>query len=178
VVRTETPSGHPDNSLQFALDPDGTRCPFHAHIRKTNPRGDTVRSNQAPLDVERSHRIVRRAFTYGSEGGDNVGLQFFCYQSDISNQFELIQSAWSNKTHFLQMDTGLDPLIGQLRAPAGDCKRQENVTGAQQWPNAWSDASKGRTSYGFGRWVALQGGAYLFAPSISFLKSLADLRAA
>jgi Dyp-type peroxidase family len=167
VVRKETPSGDPDNSFQFDLDRDGTRCPFHAHIRKTNPRGDTFRSNHAPPDVERSQRIVRRAFSYGSEGGDNVGLQFFCYQSDIGHQFEFIQSAWSNEPNFLQMDppTGLDPLIGQSK---------DNDTGAQQWPNAWGDASKGTTSYGFKRRVALQGGAYLFAPSISFLKSLAE----
>jgi len=46
--------------------------------------------------------------------------------------------------------------------------------GTQQWPNAWGDPSKGTTSYGFGRWVSLQGGAYLFAPSIRFLKNLAD----
>lgn len=174
VILSDTPTGQPDNSFQFALDPDGARCPFHAHIRKTNPRGDTGRSNQAPLEVERSHRIARRAFSYGSENGNNVGLQFFCYQSDISNQFEFIQSAWSNMTHFLQMDTGLDGLIGQIPMPPGECKRQENVGGAQHWPNAWGDPSKGTTSYGFGRWVALQGGAYLFAPSICFLKNLAE----
>jgi hypothetical protein len=101
-------------------------------------------------------------------------LQFFCYQSDISNQFEFIQSAWSNITHFLQMDTGLDGLIGQIPMPPGECKRQENVAGAQQWPTAWGDPSKGTRSCGFGRWVALQGGAYLFAPSICFLKNRAE----
>ena len=174
VVLSDTPtSGQPDNSFQFALDPDGTRCPFQAHIRKTNPRGDTVRSNNSPLEVERSHRIVRRAFEFGIQGGDNVGLQFFCYQSDIGNQFEVIQSAWSNMTHFLRMNTGLDGIIGQLPLNPGDCGRPTNPGSGQRWPNSWGDASQGTTADDFGRRVSLRGGAYLFAPSISFLKSLA-----
>ncbi len=150
VVLSDTPTGgQPDNSFQFALDPDDTRCPFQAHIRKTNPRGDTVRSNNSPLAVERSHRIVRRAFAFGTPGGDNVGLQFFCYQSDIGNQFEFIQSAWSNMTHFLRMNTGLDGIIGQLPTNPGS---------GQPWPNAWGDASRGTTAYDFERRVSLCGG--------------------
>jgi Dyp-type peroxidase family len=175
VVLADKPTGHstPDNSFQFALDPNGGRCPFQAHIRKTNPRGDTVRTNGAPLQVERSHRIVRRAFPFGAEGGDDVGLQFFCYQSDIGNQFEFMQSAWSNMTHFLRMHTGLDCIIGQAALASGVGGSPPSGSGGQPWPKTWDDPAQGTATFDFGCWVSLQGGAYLFAPSISFLRNLA-----
>ncbi len=100
-----------------------------------------------------------------------TGLQFFCYQSDIGNQFEFIQSAWSNMTHFLRMNTGLDGVMGQA-APKADCSRPGSP-GGQHWPNAWGDEQKGTTTVDFGRWVSLRGGAYLFAPSLSFFQGLA-----
>jgi len=176
VVLSDQPTGKnpPSNDFQFDMDSNAARCPFQAHIRKANPRGDTVRSNNAPLEVERSHRIVRRAFAFQTPqpgGGTEKGLQFFCYQSDIGNQFEFIQSAWSNMTHFLRMNTGLDGVIGQA-APKADCSRPDSP-GGQHWPNAWGDAQKGTTTIDFGRWVSLRGGAYLFAPSLSFFKGLA-----
>jgi Dyp-type peroxidase family len=174
VVLADQPTGNPSNGFQFDIDPNGERCPFQAHIRKANPRGDTVRSNSVPLEVERNHRIVRRAFAFQTAqagGGSERGLQFFCYQSDIGNQFEIIQSRWSNMTHFLRMNTGLDGIIGQA-APNDACSRPSSANGGQPWPNAWGDPSKGTTTVDFGRWVSLRGGAYLFAPSISFFKRL------
>lgn len=174
VVSSATPTGQkPDNTFQFGVDPQGTRCPFQAHIRKANPRGDTVRSNAAPLEVERSHRIARRGYVFGAQGGDHrdVGLQFVCYQSDIGNQFEFIQSAWSNTATFAQMSTGLDAVIGQNPVADGTCSQQPPESG-QLWPKAWGGPFGETTQSAFSGFVSLQGGAYLFAPSISFLKGL------
>jgi deferrochelatase/peroxidase EfeB len=54
------------------------RCPFHGHIRKTNPRGDTARvffpqngipnvpTVEATDATERGHRIARRGITFGT----------------------------------------------------------------------------------------------------------------
>ncbi|NET09752.1 MAG: peroxidase, partial [Symploca sp. SIO2B6] len=60
----------PTNNFNYDQDVAATKCPFHAHIRKTNPRGDTGRVVSSPgfdeaLVVERSHRIARRAVSYG-----------------------------------------------------------------------------------------------------------------
>jgi deferrochelatase/peroxidase EfeB len=84
---TSDPVGASD--FDFATqDPAGARCPFHAHTRKTNPRGD------AGLAFERTRRIVRRGITYGerpdlADGATaeppstGVGLLFQSFQANL-----------------------------------------------------------------------------------------------
>jgi Dyp-type peroxidase family len=105
------------NDFNYGADPGGVTCPFHAHIRKTNPRLDSVRF-QGPFaqssEEELGHRIARRGIPYGgplsdSSNPDNlprggVGLLFFCYQADLWEQFEFMQRFWSNNPGFLQPD--------------------------------------------------------------------------
>jgi deferrochelatase/peroxidase EfeB len=151
------------NDFNFGSDPQGSRCPFHAHVRKTNPRGDTVREFNVSDEEERGHRIVRRAISYGNhrlgeEPEKDSGLLFLCFQADIENQFNFMQSRWANAVNFLRVGTGPDPLVGQPE-------------GKQKWPLRWGEAET--RDYGFKLWVFMKGGEYLFAPSISFLLSLA-----
>lgn len=146
LSEADAPRGLVGNDFDFSADVDGRRCPFAAHVRKTNPRGDTVRETSVSSEEERAHRLVRRAVSYGSDRADDEpetgsGLLFVCFQADIENQFQFMQSRWANPVHFVRPGIGTDPLIGQ----AG----------------------------GHPPWVRLQGGAYLFAPSLSFLRSLA-----
>ena len=158
------------NNFDYRYDPVGTRCPFHAHIRKVNPRGDT-----GSLEEERSHRIVRRGIPYGRRAvepkddppldqmpRDGVGLLFMCFQSSIANQFAFLQRIWASNPDFVKPETGHDPIIGQ-RASGED-------VGAQQWPVAWG--SPGTKSFNFEGYVTLKGGEFFFAPSIPFLKNL------
>jgi Dyp-type peroxidase family len=157
-------AGRPgENDFDYSDDAVGSRCPFHAHVRKSNPRGESARVMGLSVDEERNHRIVRRAMSYGTnQPGDEPetgsGLLFLCYQANIENQFNFIQSRWVNAANFLEVGTGPDPLVGQ---PAG----------TQQWPLRWGERQK--RSYGFNLWVALKGGDYFFAPSISSLLALA-----
>jgi deferrochelatase/peroxidase EfeB len=151
------------NDFNVAADPEGSRCPFHAHVRKTNPRGDSVREFNMSEAEERAHRIVRRAVSYGShqlrdEPEKDSGLLFLCFQASIENQFNFIQSRWANASKFLRVGVGPVPLIGQ-------------PPGRQTWPLGWGE--KQSRSAGFPLAVSLKGGDYLFAPSISFLCSLA-----
>lgn len=152
-----------DNDFNFNSDPQGTRCPFHAHVRKTNPRGDTVREFNVSDEEERGHRIVRRAVSYGShhladEPEKDSGLLFLCFQANIENQFNFMQIRWANAANFIRVGTGPDPLVGQ---PEGD----------QKWPLRWGEPEF--RNYRFTLWVSMKGGEYLFAPSISFFRSLA-----
>lgn len=159
------------NDFDFAGDPDGLKCPFHAHIRKTNPRGDTSRIFGVPLEAERAHIMARRGITYGARKQNNklaftdkpstgVGLLFMAYQSNIENQFEFTQRSWANSEGFVKPNTGIDPVIGQ------------GGTGKQTHRAGWGDADAPTHQTRFGDFVSMKGGEYFFAPAISFLKSL------
>ncbi len=166
VLHGEEQAGKPTNDFNYdgAGDPATAKCPFKAHIRKTNPRtaGDAG---------ERSRIMARRGITYGKRNRDSieedfsehdqptgkVGLLFMAYMSDISEQFEFTQSAWANNTDFQIPNTGVDPVIGQQSNGAADI--------------GWTDARTAATAqFDFKTAVKLMGGAYFFAPSISFLQ--------
>jgi Dyp-type peroxidase family len=150
-----------------ALDRNGAECPFHAHIRKTNPRGDLP----SPLEFERSRRIVRRGITYGRRanlgGGtselpsEGVGLLFMCFQANL-DQF-VIQQEGSDADDFARPGTGVDAVIGQHNRPdpPGDPGPIE-----QTWP------STGAFKFKMVNFVRMRGGEYFFAPSMRFLQRL------
>lgn len=162
---------HPvPNNFDYKSDAVGLRCPFHAHIRKTNPRGDSVALG-ATLESERSHIMARRGITYGKRvqkkdgsfsgsPGKNVGLLFMAYQSDIGNQFEFTQVAWANNASFLRPGTGIDPVIGQGPAPALTHRA------------AWGDPAAKTLKQSFEGFVTFKGGEYFFAPSLAFFGGL------
>ena len=87
-----------------------------------------------------------------------------CYQRDIGEQFEFLQSRWANNADFVREKTGIDPIIGQPRA--GD----ESLP--QQWPRQWQAPPQTGEPFSFHGFVALKGGEYFFVPSIRFLRSL------
>jgi Dyp-type peroxidase family len=169
VALTDRPGGTKERN-DFAyptLDVPGDKCPFVAHIRKTNPRGDSV-SRGGTLEAERKRRIARRGITYGPqilpgaalpEGG--VGLLFQCCQSSLAEQFEFLQGKWANNDGFVQNGTGRDPVIGQ--SPDGTFP-------AASYPPAWN--AGGRIPFDFHGFVTLRGGEYFFAPSLSYVKNL------
>jgi Dyp-type peroxidase family len=185
------------NDFDYSSDKAGRRCPFHAHIRKTNPRGESVDPQGAfakDIEEERGHRIARRGIPYGGGLSDftdidalpetGVGLLFMCYQSDIWEQFEFQQRFWSNNDKFLQpglrgtadgapdylLNTGLDAIIGQQNADTLD-----PLTGfaapPTKWPSEW-DKETVLTTHSMARFVRMRGGEYFFSPSLSFLRGL------
>jgi Dyp-type peroxidase family len=155
----------------------GTRCPFHAHTRKNNPRTDGF--GNPPLDDNKAHRIVRRGIPYEDKPrkrvakgllddtvqptGD-VGLLFMCFQSDIFQQFEFIQRVWANNEDFEHDQVGIGPIVG-MGAPGVPPV-------PQQWPVTYGDPNTRRVPFRFNDVVKMKGGAYFFAPSLSFLKGL------
>jgi Dyp-type peroxidase family len=152
------------NNFNFASDPAGLKCPFAGHIRKSNPRNDTSDS--------KDHLMARRGIPFGTrtdgpnDGKTNnkpsggVGLLFMAYQSDLENQFEFTQRFWVNNANFKTAGVGIDPLIGQ---PAG--------AAAQQWPKEYGKSLS--EPIDFSGFVTMKGGEYFFAPSLSYLLSLA-----
>lgn len=179
----------PPNDFTYAADADGAKCPFHAHIRKVNPRGDIERlTGTTDTAPGRIHIMARRGITYGPERphtADNsdfadvdtktepekdVGLLFMAYMASIVDQFEFTQKSWANNPKFAgniapaqpHPPTGIDPIIGQSSNAAN---RQHTYASPCPPPLA-------PTARSFARFVTLQGGEYFFAPSLSFLRGV------
>ncbi len=74
------------------------RCPFAAHVRKTNPRADLAKFGGTEI-----RRIIRSGIQFGPEvsaaeaaagkTSQDRGLLFVCYQSNIGQGFKFIQQS-------------------------------------------------------------------------------------
>ena len=179
------------NNFNYDGDQYGSQCPFHAHIRKANPRGDKNDTGET-LEKQRTHRIARRAISYGETPNvrnkslskqdrfhnqlrhlkevklqlaeeETVGLLFLCAQSDIFNQFMFMQKSWANNQNFVKYKTGLDAVTGQ----------GTQQTGGQNWSKEWGKPDT--VQFDFSHFVTMKGGEFFFAPSMSFLKTIESL---
>ncbi len=190
ITMADRPAGleSPRNDFDYTGDAAASRCPFHAHIRKTNPRGS---GGFEAEPEERLHIMARRGIPYEDvprplhpdgllkaeslaeflakvapdlpAGG--VGLLFMAYNAKIDDQFEFTQQTWANNPGFPNVPPpppGLDGVIGQ---DAGN-------PGGQAYPNAWDDASANTKPFDFKGFVTMKGGEYFFAPSLHFLRNL------
>jgi len=179
-----------ENNFNYVKsDPEGQKCPFQAHIRKSNPRGD-IRGDHNDDEAERNRRLTRRGITYDDRKSRltdghcpqdlptrEVGLLFMCFQNSIRNQFAFMQRNWVNDEGFPpsnSVTTGIDPIIGQ--APP------DQTPTPQKWRPQWGvseaadpagDEPKDFSFHGF---VRLKGGEFFFAPSMPFLKTFAPLK--
>jgi deferrochelatase/peroxidase EfeB len=156
------------NNFNFDQDQQGSKCPFHSHIRKTNPRSS---------DFDKSVQMARRGITYGmrlqhpetkefiDKPNDGVGLLFMSYQASIEDQFHFMQASWANNESFPSAQTGLDPVIGELGVDGHPIE--------QSWPLLGNQPDQlERKKKLFAGFVSLKGGEYFFAPSIAGIRSL------
>lgn len=184
TMSDEAKGENPPNDFNFNSDL-GERCPFHAHIRKVNPRGT---GGFEPPHIERKHLMARRGIPYEDEPRKvhpsdipdsatlakfdaevsqllptgNVGLLFMAYNHDLIDQFEFTQKNWANSPTFPANGPvpKLDPIIGQ------------GAIGMQHWPKEWDNEPAGTEALSFQGFVKMRGGEYFFAPSLNFLKNL------
>jgi len=175
VSQSAAGSHHPvENDFSYDSDKLGQKCPFSAHIRKTNPRGSG--GAETPED-EHKHLMARRGQTYGRRLDDpnadlppivrptrDVGLLFMAFNSNLANQFEFTQRLWANNAGFpITPDgsrPGLDPVIGHGERPAPSYAPEWGRNGAVEVVDAVPQA------------VTLKGGEYFFMPSLAFLRAL------
>ncbi|TFK38587.1 hypothetical protein BDQ12DRAFT_631188 [Crucibulum laeve] len=163
-----------NNNFSFAAERDFQKlCPFASHIRKTFPRADF---EEAGIPTE-SHRIMRRGIQFGPEVTRQEkkekktmhgrGLLFACYQSSITNSFQLLQQGWANNAAFPFTEKtpqvpGLDAIIGQ-----GPGRQLSGI-----------DPNNPATELVLTQdWVIPRGGEYFFSPSIKSLKDTIALSA-
>lgn len=152
-----TPQGHV--GIDYTMDLDGLKCPYHAHIRKVNPRSSELTKIQPPAT------IIRRGMPYGKKGSNNEGLLFMCFQQYIPFQFSLIQKRWCNDQPYnipssqgAIETTGLDPISGQTG--------NSTIIGEQKWVKEWNKNDK--FNFSFKDFVQLKGGDFFYAPPKSF----------
>lgn len=175
------------NNFTYESDPDGVRCPFGAHIRRTNPRNGDFPYGTDDLwqkllrmaglhrtsfrddlvSSTRFHRLLRRGRVYSEANGAKQGLYFIALNANISRQFEFVQNAWVNSSKFDGLSDESDPLLGNRRAIAG-CPATDRFTLPQ------ADGLTRRVA-GLPQFVTVRGGAYFFLPSIRALRYLATL---
>ena len=158
------PNGPATNDFNYQADAQGSQCPFHAHIRRANPRDMSL--SPAP---QRVPRMLRRGMSYGDPYDPSItteaehGLYFIAYNANIAEQFETIQRWVAGGNSSGGYSGQGDPLAGV--ATAGT-KRIYRVEYKGQPVNI---------DLGDQQFVELQWGGYYFVPSPAALKELANL---
>ncbi|MFF7710792.1 Dyp-type peroxidase [Pseudomonas sp. NPDC007930] len=175
TLQPPPPAAPVDNDFNYNADPDGARCPFQGHIRKTNPRG----SSPGGEVFDKGVQMARRGITYGlrlqdpataefvDQPNDGVGLLFMSYQASIKDQFHFMQESWANNRKFPKFGpadpfVGIDPIIGQVLLSEEAEAATDHV-----WPSPAPHAQKN-----FSGFVHLKGGEYFYTPSPRGLKHL------
>ncbi|MEM9849736.1 MAG: hypothetical protein AAF847_17735 [Bacteroidota bacterium] len=153
--------------MDYSQDKAGLRCPFHAHIRKSNPRKDDMVASYFG-DKAFSQEIIRRGITYDYDHL-NKGLLFMSYQSSISSQFESILTEWCSNTDFPAAGVGTDPVIG---TPPWSERESPQRLWLKSWGEASGVADPAELSFHFKPVVRLEGGEYFYAPSITYLEQM------
>ena len=173
----------------FKNDPDGTTCPYGAHIRRANPRNADLpegtrgllhrflrtlgfasrHPHEDLLSSTRFHRILRRGRGYGPQTdkgkkpskAKSSGLRFICLNANLSRQFEFIQTSWLANPKFNGLDED-DPLLGA---------RTKTMTGATvDGFTQPQDSGVPRRTDGLPQFVTVHGGAYFFLPGLAALR--------
>ena len=164
LVAPEAPGS--TNDFNYAKDAQGSACPFHAHIRRVNPRdlaGTAFSRSRMP-------RILRRGMSYGAPvhadapDDEDRGLVFMAYNAHLAEQFEVVQRWVAGGNASGGYSAQSDPLLGVVDGSAG--------------PRLFPFEHAGKAyevDLGPEPFVTLQWGAYFFVPSIAALKSLPGL---
>jgi deferrochelatase/peroxidase EfeB len=183
------------NQFTYGQDPDGTTCPFGAHIRRANPRNadfptgtkgllsKLIRAlgfggTHAHYDLiasTRFHRILRRGREYGALLEPDDAVKENANRDDRGLRFICLNANITRQFEFLQTSwinnpkfDGLqdgDPLLGN-RKPLSTGKRTDRFALPQV-------TGLPRRIEGLAQFVTVRGGAYFFLPGISALRYLA-----
>jgi deferrochelatase/peroxidase EfeB len=105
--------------LHGAEDPEALRCPFGAHIRRSNPRDSLMPGSADEITITNRHRIIRVGRPYAKRRGIKPGILFMCLNGDIERQFEFIQQTWLHNPAFHGLTCEKDPLLGD--GEEGNC---------------------------------------------------------
>lgn len=168
------PPGPQYNDFNYDGDAQAELCPFHAHIRRANPRPPITKADAGA----RPPRIVRRGMSYGppvdpqadkSAPSPERGLVFMAYNASLGEQFEVVQSWLVGGNSSGSSSGDSDPFLGL--AEPGRLRHFRFEHGGQTVRVALDGSDRLHDEPR--PFVRLEWGAYFFAPS---KKALADLQ--
>ena len=185
------------NQFTYESDPVGARCPFGAHVRRTNPRSsdfperrpNALRKLMIMLGFGpkgfyddltssvRFHRILRRGREYGSELLPEEALQAPPpNESPRGLHFICLNANISRQFEFLQnawiANTKFSGITGESDPLLGT---RESIPGCPVTGNFTipGDNTLRRRVSGLPQFVTVRGGAYFFLPSLRALRYFA-----
>ncbi len=149
-------------------DPQGFKCPFGSHVRRSNPRDGLIAESDEGLSITQRHRILRRGRSYTDTTGDKTtrGTFFMCLNADIDRQFEFLQQTWLMSPKFHGLRSEVDPIAGQgLRS---ELTKGESIFSIQ---HADGDINLKCMS----DFVTMKAGGYFFLPGKDCLTFFANI---
>lgn len=185
------------NQFTYESDPVGARCPFGAHVRRTNPRTsdfpercpNALRKLMIMLGFGpkgfyddltssvRFHRILRRGREYGSELLPEEALHAAPpNESPRGLHFICLNANISRQFEFLQnawiTNTKFSGITGESDPLLGN---RESIPGCPVTGNFTipGDGTLRRRVSGLPQFVTVRGGAYFFLPSLRALRYFA-----
>jgi Dyp-type peroxidase family len=182
VLSPDKDGGKPEaNAFDYRhSDPDGLKCPFAAHIRRSNPKDSLDTDRATSIAIAKKHRILRRGRSYGPPLTTDLkpldclrapattverGLHFMSINADIGRQFEFLQNGWVYNQKFNGLYEERDPLIANHHNP-----QDEKNTGTFRIPR---EGLRTRIT-DLPEFVQVKGGAYFFIPGLRALSFLAN----
>jgi Dyp-type peroxidase family len=152
------------NDFRYGDDLGGRRCPLGAHIRRSNPR-DALGHDGA---LSMRHRMIRRGMPYGpplpagsdADDGTDRGLIFVSFQASIARQFEGVQGPWLSDGNIFGLGHDKDYLLG-----ASGARVHGKMTIQGKRPFFLAPLQN---------FVTTRGGEYLFVPSMTALRVIAE----
>ena len=155
-------------------DPKGMRCPVGAHIRRVNPRGQPVAGQGVPGGSNNAHRLMRCLLPYGPAydpqqpyDGIERGILGYFIGANIENQYEFVLRQWVNDSEF----AGAVRLHPQSRDPL--IATQDPAESIFVIPQANGGPPIEVT--GLSTFVTTKAAAYMFLPSITAIRYIANL---
>ena len=192
------PAQNDNNTFTYDADPEGTQCPFGAHIRRANPRnadlfghpGGLIHQTASRLGIPRPglhddliastrfHRVLRRGREYGAKVSPEDALQpASAGDSPCGLHFVCLCANIGRQFEFVQnawlMRTKFNGLTGESDPLLGNRQTEgDSPTDDFSIPRENRVARRLR---GVPQFITVRGGAYLFLPSLRALRYLAHL---
>ena len=189
-------NGTPSNQFNYDADPNGTRCPYGAHVRRANPRNadfppgtrgvvsqllhnlgfTRLALRQDVMSSTRFHRLLRRGREYGPGMSPEQALQPGNADSaEHGIHFVCLNANISRQFEFVQgawlMNTKFNGMTGESDPLLGN---RQPVAGCPVTSSFLIPRAQGLTRRidGLPQFITVRGCAYFFLPGIRALKFL------